>query len=391
MRSICEASWSRVAIVAGGLTLLFSACGGGGGSGGTGGRKSDGGMGGQAGVKTDGGAGTGGAATDAGTGGRIDGGAGGAATDGGAGGQGDAATDGGAGGFALSLPWHAFLPLAAAAPGSGPANGTTNDVTANHYDATYFGTTLSFVNAALNLAGAAAELVLIPGKNGVPAVDVTGSYSVSVWATLANVGGYKTVVSGEGVNVASFYLQKRGDTNAWAFAVFPTDATGPGCVVPPVPTDGGAPANRVTPVVNTEYHLVATRDATTGTDVLYVNGVESGRGVCAGGWADTGIVGVGHGIYGGSRGDFVQGSLAELGLINRVLTPAEVADLFARGRTGAVRPDAGTDAGVDVPADVGVDAPVDTGVDVPAEVAPTDTGTDSAAADAATDLAADGG
>jgi hypothetical protein len=119
--------------------------------------------------------------------------------------------DAGTGGAALNPPWHAFLPLAMAAPGSVPANGTTLDLSPNHYDATYFGTTLSFANGSLNLTGSGSEFVVVAPKNGVPAVDVTGSYSVSAWVTMANVGGFRTFVSGEGLNIASFFLQKRGD------------------------------------------------------------------------------------------------------------------------------------------------------------------------------------
>jgi hypothetical protein len=393
MRTNLEATSLRVAILACGLAAFYSACGGGssGGAGGQGGVKADGSAGGAGGLKLDGSTGTGasvgkidaspdtgqgGAATDGGSGGQ-----GGAATDGGAGGQGGAATDGGAGGASLSLPWHTFLPLGMAAPGSSVASGTTVDVTANGYDATYFGTTISFVNAALNLTGLTSELVLVPAKSNVPAVDVTGSYSVSVWATLASAGGFRTLVAGEGINVASFYLQQRADTNAWAFTVFPTDSiVGPACIVPGFPVDGGPARNPVTPVVNTTYHLVATRDATTNTNILYVNGVESGRGVCLAGWADTGLLGIGHGIFAGGRGDNVQGSLAELGLINRVLTPVEVANLFAMGRAGMGAPDAGVDTGVDAGAgDHPIDAPSDTGI-----------GTDTAASDAPADLAADG-
>jgi hypothetical protein len=385
MRSNFERPTSRVAMLACGLALYSMACGGGsgGGAGGKGGAKADAGSG--QGGRTDSGVGTGGMTTDASDSGdprdgRADGnpGTGGMTTDAmiGTGGQGDAATDGGAGGAggALSLPWHAFLPLGAAAAGSTAAMGTTLDLTANHYDATYYGTTVSFTNAALTLtAGATPELVVIPPKSGGPAVDVTGSYSVSVWATLANIGGFKTIVSSEGFNIASFFLQMRADTNAFAFTVSSADSiAAPGCVVPnraPVP-DGGPTPVLITPVVNTEYHLVATRDGATGMSILYVNGVESGRALCAGGWADTGIVGIGHGVFNASRGDFVSGSMAELGLINRVLTPTEVADLFARGRSGAVRPDAGADADA-APSDAPSDTPA--GTDAPAADAPADT------------------
>jgi Concanavalin A-like lectin/glucanases superfamily len=380
MRSNLQGRSSRVATLACSLAILVSAACGGGGSSGTGGQagtRTDAGVGGQAGAKVDGGAGTG-------AGGAAD-----AATDtGGTGGQGGMAIDAGIDGAAgsplpLGISWNAFLPLGAAAPGSSTVLGTTNDLGPNHFDATYYGTTISFTNAALNLTGLGAELVLIPPKNSVPAVNVTASYSVSVWVTLANVDGYRTVISGEGVNIASFFLQKRADTNAWAYTAPPGDSiVGAGCVIPSgPPVDGGPVPNPITPIINTQYHLVATKDSTTGLAILYVNGVESGRGTCPQGWADTGVVGIGHGVFAGNRGDNVQGSIAELGLINRVLTPTEVANLFAAGRAGTVHPDGGTDVAPDIAPDLVPD--LGTG-----EAGPVDAPSDSGPA---TDAASDGG
>ena len=380
MRSSLNPLSSRIGILACGLAIVAAACGGGSsGKGGTGGARTDGGDAamdsGQGGARVD--AGTGGAPMDAGAGGRMDGGAGGAAMDAGVGGS-------GAGGSQLSLPWHAFLPLGMAAPGSSLATGTTLDLTSNHYDATYFGTTISFANGSLNLTGLGAELVVVPARAGVPAVDVTGSYSVSAWVTLANVAGYRTVVAGEGVNIASFFLQKRADTGAWAYTVSTADSiTAPGCITPGPQTDGGPVQSPVLPIAGTQYHLVATRDATTNLHVLYVNGVESGRNTCVAGWADTGILGIGHGVFAGNRGDNVQGSIAEVGVINRVLTSAEVADLFARGRAVSSTPDAGADTGAgDTGADTGAG---DTGASADAPAA-----TDAANPDAAADMAAGG-
>jgi len=386
MRPNLQALSFRLAILASGLAMFALACGGsssssggkggspGDGSAGAGGAKTDGGSGGgSGGAKTDGGSGggSGGAVADSGAGGAGGGTGGAQGNDSGAGGQAgvDAGVDSGTGGTALVPPWHAFLPLAAAAPGSTATNGTTLDLSPNHYDATYFGTTLSFANGSLNLTGSASEFVVVPPKNGVPAVDVTGSYSVAAWVTMTNVAGFRTFVSGEGQNIASFFLQKRGDSNAFAFTTAAVDSitnTG-GCIAPGPATDGGTPQIPVTPVVSTQYHLAATRDATTGIQILYVNGVESGRNSCVAGFADTGILGIGHGIFNTGRVDNVQGAIAEVGVINRVLTPAEVAALYARGRIGMPPPDAGT-----TPPDAGTP---DAGIDAPAA---TDAGTDTA-------------
>jgi len=316
-------------------TLLFPACGGGSttpvrvGAGGTGGSSTGG-----AGASGGGGhGGGGGSPTDGGAGG---GGHGGAPSDGGQGGApADASPDG-----AAALAWRAFLPLAAAATSAdGGVMGTTNDESGNGYNATFFGPTVTFVNASMNLTGAATETVVIPAKAGIPVIDVSRSYSVSAWVTLSNVGNFRTVVGGEGYNVSSFFLQKRGDMgNVWAFTVLASDASS---AVPCIAL------STVAPVVGTQYHIAATRDGTTGLDIIYVNGAESGRALCPTFWSDTGIMGIGHGVFGGGRTDRVQGSIAEVGLIDRVLTAAEIADLFHKGRAGGGQGGAPGDGGMD--------------------------------------------
>src|SRR5262249_9205849 len=146
---------------------------------------------------------------------------------------------------------------------------------------------------------------------------------------------------------------KRGDSNAFAFTTAAIDSitnTG-GCIAPGPATDGGPPPIPVTPIVNTQYHLVGTRDATTGTQILYVNGVGSGRATRVAGFVDTGILGIGHGIFNTGRVDNVQGAISDVGVINRVLTPAEILQIYAHGRTGMPpTPDAGIDTGIDAPA-----------------------------------------
>jgi concanavalin A-like lectin/glucanase superfamily protein len=361
MRPSLETSAYRVVVLASGLALFAGACGGSSGKpSGMGGSSADAGSdakgtGGAGGAKVDSG-------TDTGAGGRVDSG-----TDSGAGGRVDSGTDGGdagTGGAQLVPPWHAYLPLTTASTTSGM--GTTPDISGNHYDGTYYGAaTTTFANGFVNLTGVPAEEVVVTSKGGVPAVDVTGSYSVQAWVKLANLNAFQTVVSGEGFNIASFFLQKRIDLGgAWFFTTPASDAiSAPACISPPLqPIDGGPAQNPVVVVANTVYHLVATRDGTTGTQILYVNGAESGRNTCAGGFADTGILGIGHGVFNGGRTDFVTGSISDVGVINRVLTPTEVLNLYNKGRTFVPPPppDAGPDLVPDAGPDTAPDAPNDT-------------------------------
>jgi len=374
MRASLETSSFRVVVLASGLALFAAACGSSSGKpNGAGGSSAD--------ASSDTKTGTGGAGS--GAGGKADGGgtdSGG--TDSGAGGKVDSGTDSGAGGIAmvdagqqLTPPWHSYLPLVTAAAGGSASMGTSLDLSPNHYDSTYYGP-VTFANGSANLVGNNSQEIVVSPKAGVPAVDVTGSYSVQAWVSLAMqpapnpTGFFQTVVSGEGFNIASFFLQKRVDLGgAWFFTTQAGDSTTSGnCISPPTqPIDGGPAQNPVVAVANTLYHLVATRDGTSGTQILYVNGVESGRNTCMAGFVDTGILGIGHGIFGGGRTDFVTGAISDVGVINRVLTPVEVTALFAKGRTFVPPPppDAGpdlppaTDAGPDAPADVpaGNDAP----------------------------------
>jgi hypothetical protein len=364
MRSSQQAHSFRVAVLASGLAILSAACGSSSGTpnAGTGGKTGDAGTDTKSDAKVDTGTGAGGAGgkTDSGTG---------------TGGKMDSGTDTGTGGMAvdsgtdtgtqLNPPWRAYLPLVTTGPGSTAAMGTSLDLSPNHYDATYYGSTVSFANGSVNLTGVNTELVVVQPKSGVPAVDVTGSYSVQAWVNMTDVTGFQTFLSGEGFNIASFFLQKRADNGgAFAFTTQAGDSVSSGnCISPPTaPIDGGPTPSPVVAVVNTLYHLVATRDGTTGTQILYVNGVESGRNTCPAGFVDTGILGIGHGVFLAARGDFVHGAISDVGVINRVLTPAEVTDLFNRGRTFVpppppdagpdVAPDAGTDTAPDAPADV---------------------------------------
>jgi len=364
MRSSLETSSFRLVVLASGLAMLSAACGSSSGKpNGSGGSSADAGSDAKAG--TGGVTGAGGKA-DAGGDVKADSGAGGVGT----GGKVDSGTDSGTGGMAaidsgvdtgptLSPPWHAYWPLVTASAG-----GTTPDIGPNHYDASWFGSLAMFDNGYVNLVGNNSQLVVVPAKGGVPAVDVTGSYSVQAWVTMANVGGFQTVVSGEGYNIASFFLQKRVDLGgAWFFTTQAGDSiTSANCISPPLP--GGAdagPQNPVVAVVGTLYHLVATRDGLTGTQILYVNGVESGRNTCPAGFVDTGILGIGHGVFAGGRTDYVNGSISDVGVINRVLTPAEVSMLFNKGRTFVPPPppDAGPDVAPDAAPDTAVDGATD--------------------------------
>jgi hypothetical protein len=169
--------------------------------------------------------------------------------------------------------------------------------------------------------------VSVPPASSKPAVNLTGSYSVSVWVTISNVSGFQTFVSADGTQVSEFYLQLANSGHfAFALSYFDSDqGASPSCV---------ADAPSIAPQAGAPYHLVATRDAATGIDYLYVNGALSGASTCPSttgiGWLAT-TFGIGHGTFSGSPTDFVSGTIAGAGFVNRVLTGAEVAKLYKLG------------------------------------------------------------
>jgi hypothetical protein len=223
---------------------------------------------------------------------------------------------GGDGGSAIA--WNAFLPLA-----SGTA-GTTPDVSGHGYNATY-STGITFANSAMVLTGSG--LVSVPPQSNVPAVNLTVSYSVSVWVTLSNLTGFQTFVSAEGTQVSEFYLQLNSMGHfQFALSYFDSNAgANPACV---------ADAPSVAPQVGAPYHLVATRDAPTGIDYFYVNGALAGASTCPSttgvGWLAS-TFGIGHGTFSGNPTDFVSGTIAGVGFVDRVLTGAEVEKLYLLG------------------------------------------------------------
>jgi hypothetical protein len=162
---------------------------------------------------------------------------------------------------------------------------------------------------------------------------------------MTDTSGWRTFVSADGTKVSEFYLQKRNDTKTFAFALATSDTNG-GVSAPCIASSS------TTPAANTLYHLVATRDATTGLDTLYVNGVAAGTATCL---ASTGIgwraatFGIGHGMYNGSNTDYAAGTISGVGLLNRVLSPAEVAALYplGPGAAGSVGLTSSAGAGLD--------------------------------------------
>jgi len=118
---------------------------------------------------------------------------------------------------------------------------------------------------ALNLSDAVGSYADIPRD----VVDTTKSFTVAVWVKLNSLGGFQTFVSEDSGFQATFFLQKRGDTNTFTFTQPFGAAGGPGVAVY---ADSG-----ITPTVGTWYHVAGVYDATKQSASVYVNGVLAGQ------------------------------------------------------------------------------------------------------------------
>lgn len=157
-----------------------------------------------------------------------------------------------------------------------------------------------------------------------PLIDASESFSISVWVKLDGLEGWDTVVSQEGEAISSFYLQKR-NSNDWAFTTYALD------------DPGAEPCTAVAslrPRPGEWYHLVASREGTTGEQRIYVDGMLSGTATCAGGFRTTGPLVVGRGRW-RTPTDWTDGAIDELGIAQRALSPEEIIDLYRLGRPNA--------------------------------------------------------
>lgn len=147
-----------------------------------------------------------------------------------------------------------------------------------------------------------------------PVVDTTGAYSVSAWASLDSLpGNYATVVSQDGRRQENpFYLQY--GQGAFAFS-----------------TPGGHRARlEMKPRTGTWYHLVGVRD---GDELkLYVDGKPVATAAAGPADVSTGPLSVGRAKWGGSNGDFFDGSIDQVRVYDRALTDDEVSALHSGER-----------------------------------------------------------
>ena len=165
---------------------------------------------------------------------------------------------------------------------------------------------------ALSLTGAVGSYADIPRD----VVDTTKSFTVAAWVKLNSLGGFQTFVSEDSGFQATFFLQKRGDTNTFTFTQPFGAAGGPGVAVY---ADSG-----ITPTLGTWYHVVGVYDATQQSASIYVNGVLAGQVYSVSPSPANGHTGIGHGQYNNNYVDWVNGAIDDVRLYQAALTPDQI-------------------------------------------------------------------
>ncbi|MEV4617066.1 LamG domain-containing protein, partial [Kitasatospora sp. NPDC049258] len=150
-------------------------------------------------------------------------------------------------------------------------------------------------------------------------LDTDRSFTVSVWANLADVNLTRTAVSQAAGNTAFFDLGERD--GKWAFVTYTADlADG----------FGWQPAVGTVPVaLNTWTHLTGVYDAAAMKVLLYVDGTLAAQAPAPKSFASRGPLELGRFRYMGGYVDPWKGSLDELKVWDRALSAGEVADSAA--------------------------------------------------------------
>ncbi|MEU2876262.1 LamG-like jellyroll fold domain-containing protein [Streptomyces sp. NPDC007070] len=167
---------------------------------------------------------------------------------------------------------------------------------------------------------------------GSSALDTTQSFTVSAWVRLNSLAANSTFLAQEGTNADGFQLYY-STAYGWVFNRHASDVTSPTIV---------RARSAVPPATGVWTHLLGVYHAQTQQIRLYVNGVNdpSLDASFTTSWKASGPLDIGRRLYQGSFGEYTNGSIDDVTLWNRILSPEEAADLQAMTdpATGQARP-----------------------------------------------------
>ena len=153
-----------------------------------------------------------------------------------------------------------------------------------------------------------------------PAVDTSGTFSVSTWVKLDRAHAHHTAVAQEGDEQSAFHLGYQGNTGEWVFKMSPQDQYWDG-------SREWATITSSTPAqVGAWTHLVGTHDSETGEIVLYVDGIRQGSATHTGSWNATGPLTVGRALFQGTGNYYWPGVIDDVKVWDRLVLDETVTD-----------------------------------------------------------------
>ncbi|WP_143570491.1 LamG-like jellyroll fold domain-containing protein [Streptomyces acidiscabies] len=157
------------------------------------------------------------------------------------------------------------------------------------------------------------------GKADGPAVNTSGSFTVSAWVKLGSTSANSTFVAQDG-DVASGFQLYYATGAGWTFNRHSAD------VANPTITRASSGTSAVT--TNTWTHLTGVYDQLAGALRLYVNGTQAGTAAFTTPWESTGPLQLGRRLYQGAYGENAQGQIADVQVYGEALTAAQVSAVY---------------------------------------------------------------
>jgi len=180
--------------------------------------------------------------------------------------------------------------------------------------------------------------LLVTGAGGAeiakPVLDTTKSYTVTAWAKLTSLDGFQTIVGIDGVHVAGFFLQFRGDSHKFTLSGVTQDSAQSGDTAIASETD--------LPVLNKWYHLAGVYDAAAQTISFYLNGQLQQTVPYTHAFRVSGHTSIGRGFFNAGPTDYAHGAIDDVRFYQSVLSPADILAIARDG--GAALPIAGAAA-----------------------------------------------
>jgi RHS repeat-associated protein len=204
-------------------------------------------------------------------------------------------------------------------PLSQTSGSTITDASGAGNTASATGATWTGIGAQFNAA--AGQQIATNG----PVLNTTASYTVSAWAEINGTTTQQDIVTQDSSEDSGFYLQYETTDHAWSFSQAATNVASPSMIRAHATT---------TPTAGTWYHLVGVYNASTGALQLYVNGTLAGSATNSAPFAAGGGLVIGRGKTSAAAADLLGGSVADVQVYPQALTAAQIATLYANGRTG---------------------------------------------------------